>query len=149
MNDGHVGRGVPDISGQASGYSGYVLTLYGQSTTAITNPNTGMPIGRIGGTSEVAPLYAGLTAVINAALNTQVGFLNPTLYALAEQPGFSGVFTDINDGVSNQWSAGAADAAHSYTSGPGWDACTGLGVINGAALLSNLQGISSRKSSLS
>lgn len=139
VNDGTAGRGVPDVSGQASGYSGYVLTLYGKLTTAIKNPNTGMPIGPIGGTSEVAPLYAGLTAVINASLNQQVGFLNPTLYAFAEDPGFSSVFTDINDGVSNQWSAGVADAAHSYTSGPGWDACTGLGVINGSALLSNLQ----------
>ncbi|HUB81304.1 MAG TPA: S53 family peptidase [Bryobacteraceae bacterium] len=139
VNDGSVGRGVPDVSGQASGYSGYVLTMYGKLTTAITNPDTGMPIGPIGGTSEVAPLYAGLTAVINANLNQQVGFLNPSLYAFAEQPGFTPVFTDINDGVSNQWSPGAADAAHSYKSGPGWDACTGLGVIDGSALLSNLQ----------
>lgn len=141
VNDNHVGRGVPDISGQASGYSGYVLTLYGELTTAIINPFTGSPIGPIGGTSEVAPLYAGLTAVMNAKLNQQVGFLNPSLYAFAEQPGFPPVFTDINDGVSNQWSAGAADAAHSYTSGPGWDACTGLGVIDGGALLSNLQAL--------
>jgi Pro-kumamolisin, activation domain len=140
VNDGTtVGRGVPDISGQASGYSGYVLTLYGQLTTAITNPFTGMPIGPIGGTSEVAPLYAGLISVINANLKQQVGFLNPTFYAFAEDPGFSSIFTDINDGVSNQWSLGVADAKHSYTSGPGWDPCTGLGVIDGSALLSNLQ----------
>ena len=28
-----------------------------------------------------------------------------------------------------------------YPSGPGWDACTGLGVIDGGALLAALQGV--------
>ena len=138
-NDNHVGRGVPDIAGQASAYSGYVITVYGQPTTNITDPLTGSPIGAVGGTSETAPLYAGLTAVMNQKLGQPVGFLNPTLYALAADPTAAGVVTDINDGVSNQWFLGAADSNHSYTSGPGWDACTGLGVINGEALLSILQ----------
>ena len=34
------------------------------------------------GTSASAPLYAGLFAVINAALGAPVGFVNPVLYAL-------------------------------------------------------------------
>ena len=32
------------------------------------------------GTSAVAPLYAGLVAVVNGFLGHNVGFINPTLY---------------------------------------------------------------------
>jgi len=139
VNDSHSGRGVPDIAGQASGYSGYIIQLYGQPTTKVIDPSSGFPFGPIGGTSSVAPLYAGLIAVINKRLGQQVGFLNPTLYHLAANPASVNVFTNINDGKNNQWSAGAADAAHSYSSGPGWDGCTGLGVINGHRLLAQLE----------
>ena len=41
---------------------------------------------------------------------------------------------DIHDGASN-----AVAPAPGYTAGAGWDACTGLGRLNGAALLSALQ----------
>jgi kumamolisin len=139
VNDNHAGRGVPDIAGQASGYSGYVILLYGQPTTELIDPSSGFPLGQIGGTSSVAPLYAGLIAVINERLGQQVGFLNPTLYHLAANPASANIFAEINDGKNNHWSAGAADAAHSYSSGPGWDACTGLGVINGQRLLAHLE----------
>ena len=65
------GRGVPDIAGNASPFSGYTQFIGGQSEP-------------IGGTSAVAPLYAGLIAIINANLNAPVGFLNPTLYSVAD-----------------------------------------------------------------
>jgi kumamolisin len=135
VNDQHVGRGLPDIAGQASGYSGYVIVIYGQPITNIPIPGISQNFGAVGGTSETAPLYAGLTALINNALGQNVGFLNPTLYVLAEDPGAASLFTGIDDGVSNQWSIGAADASHSYVSGPGWNACTGWGIVNGSALL--------------
>ena len=119
----HVGRGVPDIAGNASFYSGYNIVVDGSTN-------------QTGGTSAVAPLYAGLIAIINKSLGEPVGYLNPTLYALAADPGVTGLFRDINDGVSNGF-----NGAPGYTSGPGWDACTGLGVVNGQNLLSCLQGI--------
>ena len=43
----------------------------------------------VGGTSAVAPLWAGLIARLNQSLGKPVGFLNPTLYGFAPQ---SGVF---------------------------------------------------------
>lgn len=115
-NDGHAGRGIPDVAGNADSASGYNLTVDGQST------------GAVGGTSAVAPLYAGLVALFNANLTTPVGFLNTILYS---NPG---VCQDINDGVSN-----ATYSAPGYKSGPGWDACTGWGSINGAQLLAVLK----------
>jgi hypothetical protein len=121
------GRGVPDVAGNASQLSGYDITADGT-----TSPN--------GGTSAVAPLYAGLLELIIAKLGERVGYLNPTLYALALDPTGTNVLRDINDPpANNQWSGEANQQTPFYTSGPGWDACTGWGVINGGALLAQLQ----------
>jgi len=115
--DKRQGRGIPDIAGYANGY---FIVLQGATSSGWW------------GTSEAAPLYAGLMAVINAHLGQNAGYLNPTLYALAEAPGQT-VFRDINDGGSN-----AVAPAPGYKSGPGWDACTGWGAVNGNALLGEL-----------
>ena len=115
VNDGRPGRGVPDIAGNASPASGYRMELKGAPFVAAK-------------TSAVAPLYAGLTALMNASLGRQVGFLNPLLYALGAG---SHVFRDINDGTMN--------GAPGYQCGPGWDACTGFGSLRGSALLGELR----------
>src|SRR5262249_48330699 len=112
-----VGRGLPDVSGNGSPNTGYTITVNGQQQT-------------FGGTSAVAPLYAGLVALINANLSRPVGFLNPVLYSLAS----TSVFVDMDDGIDNRWSGGPSDVP-SYTSGPGWDACTGLGRLDGMQVL--------------
>jgi hypothetical protein len=141
VNDGTtIGRGVPDIAGNASGNSGYNLVLYGTRTNALTitsGKNAGGPVGLVGGTSAVAPLYAGLTAIINTNLGRRVGILTPYLYLIGNTPWLN-VFGDINDGVSNSVSfttpLGVNGTSLGYKSGPGWDACTGWGVANGIAL---------------
>jgi len=112
VNPGHRrGRGVPDIAGYANGYE---IVLHGAASPGWW------------GTSETAPLYAALIAVINARLGERVGYLNPTLYSHRA----AHVFRDIADGRSN-----ATGGAPGYVSVPGWDACTGLGSIKGEALL--------------
>lgn len=115
---GRVGRGVPDVSGNASPSSGYLLDVDGATE-------------QVGGTSAVAPLYAGLIAALNAQLGRKVGYLNPTLYALRG----SGAIRNIADGASN-----ATGGAPGYTAVAGWNGCTGLGVVDGAALLRQLRG---------
>jgi kumamolisin len=70
----------------------------------------------------VAPLYAGLFALINQSTGTRVGFVNPTLYA--NEP----AFTDITSGNNN-----------GYDAGPGWDPVTGLGSPIGTSILSALK----------
>lgn len=112
-----VGRGVPDVSGDADPATGYQIFLNGVMTT-------------IGGTSAVAPLMAGLIARINEATTKKfgktVGFINPLIYASHAQ----GVFRDIT--VGNNDITGSLHGM--YKAGPGWNACSGLGVPNGAAL---------------
>lgn len=113
---GRVGRGVPDVAGDASPHSGYLVRVDGQE----------FPIG---GTSAVAPLWAGLTARLNQALGQPVGFFNPFLYQL----GASGVFHDITVGNNDTTNSGG------YAAGLGWDACTGLGSPDGTKLLQALR----------
>jgi kumamolisin len=85
--------------------------------------------GVIGGTSAVAPLWAGLAALLNEKLGRPVGYLNPVLYRLAVDS-----FRDIQKGDNDISGGGKL-----YQAGPGWDPCTGLGSPNGAALLEALQ----------
>ena len=115
------GRGVPDIAGDADPQSGYQTLVDGQQ-------------GVVGGTSAVAPLWSALIAILNQGLGQPVGFLTPRLYQL---PAGSSALKDITVGNNG-----------GYNAGPGWDACTGLGSPNGAALLAALapQAASSRPS---
>jgi kumamolisin len=128
-----TGRGVPDVAGNASPYSGYTLYVYGTSYS------------QNGGTSAVAPLYASLVAILAAEVGWPLGYLNPLLYKIAAGSSGSTVFADVNDGVSNELGAnvilpsGAAVVpCPAYVSTQGWDACTGLGSIDGATLLGAL-----------
>jgi kumamolisin len=105
--NGHTGRGAPDIAGDAAPSTGYEIRVGGQEQV-------------VGGTSAVAPLYAGLMMRVNGALGHPVGYLNPILYKNAN----SGIFNDITDGNNN-----------GYNAGPGWDAATGLGSIDGQKFL--------------
>jgi len=101
----NVGRGVPDVAGDADPTTGYDTLVDGQS-------------GVIGGTSAVAPLWAGLIALINQSVGKPAGLINPLLYQSASTAG------DFNDVTSGNNGA--------YSAGPGWDACSGLGSPIGA-----------------
>jgi phospholipase C len=119
VNDQHVGRGVPDVAGDAAPGTGYDIVINGRMSP-------------VGGTSAVAPLWAGLTALINEGLVNEgskkpVGFFLPALYA---QPSLLRQVTDGNNRPSG--------ATIGYSAGPGWNACTGLGVPQGQALFDAL-----------
>jgi kumamolisin len=107
----NVGRGVPDVAGDADPTTGYVTRVDGQPDV-------------IGGTSAVAPLWAGLIALINESIGKPAGFINPLLYQNASTA------ADFNDVTSGNNGA--------YSAGPGWDACSGLGSPVGAQLAAAL-----------
>lgn len=102
------GRGVPDVAGDASPNTGYNILVDGSQEV-------------VGGTSAVAPLWAGLIALINQQRGKPAGFVNPALYAAPS------AFHDITSGNNGAFKAG-----------PGWDACTGLGSPNGTAIAAAL-----------
>ncbi|WP_287901295.1 S53 family peptidase [Arthrobacter sp.] len=106
---GKSGRGVPDVSAVADPQTGYRIRVDGKDMV-------------IGGTSAVAPLWAALIARFAQAGNRRFGLIQPSLYAV------SSGFRDVTVGDNG-----------SYHAGPGWDACTGLGTPDGAALLAALK----------
>ncbi len=108
--NGFVGRGVPDVAGDADPDSGYEIVVDGQSEV-------------VGGTSAVAPLWAGLIALMNQQLGKAVGFFNPLIYAAPEEATFHEITSGNNDG---------------YSAGPGWNPCTGLGSPDGTELVEAL-----------
>jgi kumamolisin len=115
-----AGRGVPDVAGDADPSTGYTVRVDGQTLV-------------IGGTSAVAPLWAGLIALSNAQNKITAGFLQPTIYAAKA----AAAFRDITSGNNG-----------AFTAGPGWDACTGLGSPTGTALiplLASASGSASKK----
>ena len=104
-----IGRGVPDVAGDADPTTGYDTLVDGQS-------------GVIGGTSAVAPLWAGLIALINQSIGKPAGFINPLLYQNM------GDFHEITSGNNG-----------AYTAGPRWNACTGLGSPIGTDVAATLE----------
>jgi kumamolisin len=135
LNDGQFRRGIPDIAANASPNSGYPFTLEGETQI------NGAPV-IAWGTSIVSPMYAGLAALLNASLGTRIGFLTPYLYAL-NGFGFRVVRNITLIGGSppdNGVGASPGYPSRPSRSVPGWDACTGLGVVFGNALLNALRG---------
>ena len=109
-----AGRGVPDVAGNADPTTGYLVIVDGQQQA-------------IGGTSAVAPLWAGLIARLAQATGKKFGLLQPLIYAGITPGTTTPGFNDIVSGNNG-----------AYTAGPGWDACSGLGSPNGTALLAHL-----------
>jgi kumamolisin len=113
-NGGGSGRGVPDVAGNADPVTGYLVVVGGRQQP-------------IGGTSAVAPMWAGLIARLAQASGKRFGLFQPLLYngvtAGVAAPGFNDIVSGSNG---------------TYHAGPGWDACTGLGSPDGTALLARL-----------
>lgn len=116
VNDGQKRRGVPDVAGDAAPDTGYRIVVNGATEV-------------IGGTSAVAPLWAGLAALINQNAARPIGFFLPQLYANASW------LREITQGDNNPSGSNIG-----YPAGAGWNACTGLGVPNGQALSTGLTG---------
>jgi kumamolisin len=107
-------RGVPDVAGNADPETGYQVLVDGQSQV-------------FGGTSAVAPLWAALIARLAQGTSQRFGLLQTAVYA-GITPGTDVTgFHDITSGSNG-----------SYSAGPGWDACSGLGSPDGTALLTQL-----------
>jgi kumamolisin len=120
VNPGHaVGRGVPDVCGNADPETGYKIFYHGKANG-------------VGGTSAVAPLWAALLARINQKLGKPVGYINPLLYGTISK---SGAFTDIVKGNND-----ISGHVGGYSAAKGWDCCSGWGSPIGTKLLTALGG---------
>lgn len=118
VNGGRKGRGVPDVAGNAAPGSGYLVVVGGKKEV-------------VGGTSAVAPLWAGLTALINQKAAVPVGFLPDFLYGQIKIG--RKLTVEITSGNNKP-----ANTQIGYQAGPVWNACTGLGRPDGKALFGAL-----------
>ncbi len=137
-------RNLPDVAMVAQGVQ-LVATYTGKvSADCSDGTGAGQPLV-IGGTSLGAPLWAGVTALINqraanAGLNP-VGFLNANLYSIGKTPQmYSLTFNDVvgsagAEGIHWYWPDGTTtctfdnftDHGLKYSAVAGYDLATGLG----------------------
>ncbi len=105
--DGSGRRELPDVAADADPAGSAQIVINGHLTAA-------------GGTSQAAPIWAGMTALMNQYLKqrgeSSAGFLNPVLYALtAGKPAYP-PFHDVTIGTNLV-----------YPATPGYDLASGLG----------------------
>ncbi|HEX4756038.1 MAG TPA: S53 family peptidase [Candidatus Dormibacteraeota bacterium] len=131
-------RGVPDIAYQASQRTGVLVYMTEASTkggsagcTATVPCSPGWYV--VGGTSSSSPQWAGLIAIADQVAGRDLGYINPSLYAVANNPSeYANDFYDVTHG-NNQTSS-----IPGYSASAGWDAVTGLGTPDAAHLIPDL-----------
>lgn len=114
-------RAIPDMSGPADPATGYVIGYSGQLYT-------------VGGTSAAAPLHAALMTCLTESLGQRFGLPHGIFYTNQT------VFFDVTTGNNEDVGSAGNNGGPGYLATPGWDAVTGLGSPNGAAMLIILQG---------
>jgi subtilase family serine protease len=118
------GRNVPDVAFNADPATGYTLFY--------TSDVTGFGVFPFaGGTSVVAPMLAGVTALLAQNAGHRLGLLNPLLYGLALAGGSHGP-----DAVLNTISAGDN---WFYSGRNGYSPAAGLGTLNVTNLAKRLK----------
>jgi kumamolisin len=115
VSTGKAGRGLPDVAATAAFTNGYRIVVNRQEIVQ-------------GGTSAVAPLWAGLVALANAERGAPLKRIHPALY------GDPTLFRAITRGNNKSGPLG-------YDATAGWNACAGLGVPIGAAILAKLTAV--------
>jgi kumamolisin len=120
LNDGRRGRGVPDVAALAGGTCSYRIVVGNQDTTN-------------GGTSAVAPLWGAFIALLNEQLGASLGFVNSRFYQTPS------MFNPITSGDNAH--PIFTDLGYSARPDGGWNACTGLGTPNGAAIIAALTAV--------
>lgn len=115
-------RGYPDVTLNGHNYQVVYAKDKGKSCPCDS--------GGVDGTSASSPALAGLISLINghllAAGKSQLGFLNPFLYAAHAAD--ASLFKDVVDG-DNKCTRDYC-MQEGYTAGAGWDPVSGLGSIN-------------------
>jgi hypothetical protein len=108
-------RGAPDVSWDGDPLTGVLVYYEGY-------------LYPFGGTSVGSPSWAGAMALIDQAAGHSLGFINPSLYFILNNPSeFKKAIHDITVGDNDP-----------YVAGPGWDPLTGVGTPNIGELASIL-----------
>jgi subtilase family serine protease len=120
-------RGLPDVSYNAAVADEFIFVY------ASFPGSGGAGYYGIGGTSEGAPQWAGITADLNQHFGRPLGFLNPTFYTLGAVGLFGKIGRDVTVGNNGLEDVPGA-VAPGYDATPGWDLASGWGTPNLANL---------------
>lgn len=112
-------RGTPDVSLSAAVDGGVIVY------SSYDPDDTGWSV--VGGTSEAAPLFAGLVALATQQAGHRLGAINAALYRLAQRS--DGGIVDVTTGDNSYGDVTGYDAV------PGYDLATGLGTVDAAQLV--------------
>ncbi|MGA2926595.1 MAG: S53 family peptidase [Solirubrobacteraceae bacterium] len=134
-------RGNPDVSMSAAVDGGVVVYLGYTNTAYGVSPGWYV----VGGTSEATPVFSGIVAIADQAAHHDLGWLNPTLYALGDGSG-SGI-ADVTAGNNSVFGtqqlppvAGQTFSVSGFDAESGYDLASGLGTADGARLVGALAG---------
>jgi hypothetical protein len=137
-------RDVPDLAMLASPqHDGAILCTGGSCANGL-----GSTFNVVGGTSLAAPVFAGITTLLNQylvgtgiAAQAGLGNINPALYGLAQTS--TDIFHDVTTGNNNvpcrPGSPNCSAGNIGYQAGPGYDQVTGLGSVNAGNLVAEWQ----------
>ena len=90
-------RDVPDISlNAASSHDGYLFCSKGSCTNGYRDASGNLNV--VGGTLVATPSFAGILALVEQKIGSQLGNANPTIYGLANSTYYNTVFHDITSG---------------------------------------------------
>jgi subtilase family serine protease len=128
-------RDVPDIAlASAASHDPYLICLQGLCTNGYTNSSGVYNV--VGGTSAVAPSFAGILALLEQKLGTgRLGNVNPNLYGFLGSQYYNNAFHDITSGNNSvQCIQGTSNCpnggAIGFTAGQGYDQASGLGTLD-------------------
>jgi len=126
----HSGRAYPDVA--AIGHNGYILE--------------GGQAQLIGGTSQSAPTFAAVAALLADAFKTKTGksfgYMNQILYAAFKADPTT--FQDVTSGDNICTEDGCSPSCVGFTCTKGWDAVTGLGTPNYAQMLKYINSVADK-----
>ncbi len=131
-------RGIPDIAYQASATTGVLvyITLPPDGSSGLICGTAPCSTGwyDVGGTSASSPQWAGLIAIADQMAGRDLGFINPALYQIANNPAkYASDFFDVTANCNQ-----LDPTIPGYCASQGWDAVTGLGTPNAANLIPDL-----------
>jgi len=125
-----TGRAYPDVA--AIGHNGYILD--------------GGEAQLIGGTSQSAPTFAAIVALLADSFKSKTGksfgYINQLIYAAYKADPTT--FTDVVVGDNICTEDGCAPTCVGFTCTKGWDPVTGLGTPNYASLLKYVNSVADK-----
>jgi subtilase family serine protease len=123
-------RGVPDIS----------MSAACDGAVDVYQSFPGLPAGWYPtcGTSEAAPLFAGIVALADQVAGHPLGLINPVLYLMSAMH-LSGLVDVTSGGTDVTFSQnGETDTVRGTSASSGYDLASGAGTVTGAAFVPEL-----------